>query len=62
MSKKKYKKEKFNFLWNNGSVKLPKENDIYFKEEWRLKLKFPFLFHQITLYKLKGDYWIEQNN
>ena len=39
---KKYKKNKFSFLWDNGSRKEPINGEFYFRKEWKIKLKFLF--------------------
>lgn len=58
---KKYKKSKFHFLWNNGNKKEPKNGDAYYRYEWKLKTKFPFLFRIMVCYILINNIWIEQS-
>jgi hypothetical protein len=56
---KKYEKCKFWFLWNDGSKKEPKEGELFCRMEWRLKQKFPFIFHTIIVYELRNSIWVE---
>jgi len=56
---KTYKKSKFWFI-NNGTKTEPKNGDIYFRYEWKLKSKFPFIFKPIIGYTLINDIWVEQ--
>lgn len=55
-----YKKNKFWFVYNDNIKKEHKNNDMYFRYEWRLKLKFPFIFYIIIQYNLIDDIWVEQ--
>jgi hypothetical protein len=57
---KRYEKRKFWFLWDNGTKKEPKNGESYFRYEWKLKPKFPFLFRVIVCYILIDDIWVEQ--
>lgn len=58
---KKYEKNEFWFLENDRKTKKePKNGDSYFKYEWKLKPKFPFLFRIIVCYILIDDVWIQQ--
>jgi len=57
---KTYEKSKFWFLENDRKTKKePKNGDNYFKYEWKLKPKFPFLFRIIVCYTLIDGIWIE---
>lgn len=56
---KTYEKSQFWFINDDGSKKAPKEGEVYFRKEWRLKPKFPFLFHIIIVYQLTNDIWVE---
>ncbi|MDY0270145.1 hypothetical protein [Trichloromonas sp.] len=58
---KKYKKNKFWFLWDNGIKKEPKDGENYYRFEWKLKSKFPFVFKEVVCYTLINDVWVEQH-
>lgn len=55
-----YGKNKFWFLWDDGTKKQAKNHERYYRYEWKLKPKFPFLFKMIVCYILIDDIWIEQ--
>jgi hypothetical protein len=58
---KKYKKSKFWFLENDRKTrKEPKNGEYYFKDEWRLMPKFPFLFKINICYQLIDNFWEEK--
>jgi len=58
---KQYNKNKFYFLYDNGTKIEPKNGDIYYRYEWKIKIKFPFLFNDIIEYELIDDVWVEQS-
>lgn len=55
---RKYKKEKFKFLDNNGKKVLASEGDIYFNREIIFIKKYPFFKRDVRIYKLVDDRWI----
>jgi hypothetical protein len=55
---KRFKKNKFKFINKEGDKILGKEGDIYFRREWTLNRKFPFLFYENKVYELSGGYWV----
>ena len=57
---KKHKKNKFHFLWDDGSKKEPREGENYFRFEWIFYKKFPFLKKEMIHYKLINNFWVEQ--
>ena len=54
---RQYNKKPF-FL--EAGVSLSKNGESYFRYEWKLKLKFFFLFKIIVCYILIDDIWVEQ--
>ncbi|MFW6225711.1 MAG: hypothetical protein ACOC2W_03160 [bacterium] len=58
---KTYKKNKFHFLWDDGTKKIPKNGENYFRSEWRFIDRFPFLKKEMIHYRLIKDVWVEQN-
>lgn len=57
---KTYEKSKFWFVHNNGTKKDPKNGEVYFRYEWRVYAKFPFIFKELICYKLIDNIWVEQ--
>lgn len=57
---KTYKKNKFHFLHNDGTKKLPKNGDHFFRFEWKFRMKFPFLHKRIVMYTLMNDIWTKR--
>lgn len=56
---KKYNKDKFHFIFDDGSIKEPEEGDIYVNCEYRFN--FIFLKRKYIVYKLINNIWIEQD-
>lgn len=56
---KKYNKNKFYFLWDDGSKKSPKEGDLYYRKEWIFKFQYPFIFRKMVSYKLTDNVWVK---
>jgi len=52
---KAYKRDCLNFLYAPAVI-----GDIYCKEEYRFDLKFPFIHKKLIIYRLHGEFWIEE--